>query len=218
MVPRREEACAELREAAGEDSRLDMEPSGSERTHTLFSGRDPALGPLGAVGKLRMMPMKPQGSSHKAGNPPWVQRASAEGKAGETVMRREAWPTALQGLSCPGVATHLCGASLTQGLSMAPEGTLSSPASPSGLPFSSSQYPPPLSRDLVSAPTAGSLSLPPTLSSQMRHPDHRAAPSRGHSCDDRRCPITAPSSTAVMGHVGLLGTRDATSVTEELNF
>ena len=93
------------------------------------SGGDLALGPLGAVGKLRMMPMKPQGSSHKAGNPPWVQRASAEGKAGETVMRRKDWPTALQGL--PSQVSHPPLKGFTDpGAQHGPEGTLSSPASP----------------------------------------------------------------------------------------
>ena len=33
-------------------------------------GGDMALGPLGVAGKLGMMPLKPQGSSYKAGNPP----------------------------------------------------------------------------------------------------------------------------------------------------
>ena len=96
------------------------------------SGGDMALGPLGAAGKLGMMPVKPQGSSHKAGNPPWVQRVSAEGKAGETVMRREAWPTALQDLpSQPSPAGHppLWGFA-DPGAQHGPEGTPSSPASP----------------------------------------------------------------------------------------
>ena len=95
-------------------------------------GGDMALGPLGAAGKLGMMPMKPQGSSHKAANPPWVQRVSAEGKAGETVMRREAWPTALQDLpSQPSPAGHppLRGFADPEA-QHGPEGTPSSPASP----------------------------------------------------------------------------------------
>lgn len=40
--------------------------------------------------------------------PPWVQRASAEGKAGETVMRREAWPLPCRAF-LPRGATHLSG-------------------------------------------------------------------------------------------------------------
>lgn len=179
------------------------------------SGRDPALGPLGAVGKLRMMPMKPQGSSHKAGNPPWVQRASAEGKAGETVMRREAWPTALQGLPCLGRATHLCGASLTQGPSMAQRAPVISSLTP----------PPPFSSSNTRLPCLGTLCLhllPEAFLSHLLcpvkcHPDHRAAPSRD-------IPVMTDASHnrafqhGCHGPCGAAGHSRSTSVTEELNF
>ena len=94
-------------------------------------GGDMALGPLGVAGKLGMMPVKPQGSSHKAGNPPGC-REQVQREKQVKLMRREAWPTALQGLpSQQSPAGHPPLRGFTDpGAQHGPEGTPSSPASP----------------------------------------------------------------------------------------